>query len=191
MNWPTKVGHPIQLQRVSFMSKYSKAFKLAVIKHYLAGNRGFKAVADQYGVKYAYVRKWVHAYQVHGQNSLTKTYTYHPSAFKLSVLKAMEQDQLSINQASARFNIPAPSSISHWQRLYNEGGITALEPKPKGRPPMSKPSDIKALLTKPLTSLTHEELLRKAQYLEVENAYLKKLEALAQQKHLVSKNKSK
>ena len=53
-----------------------------------------------------------------------------------------------------------------------------------------KPSDIKALLAKPLTSLTHEELLRKAQYLEVENAYLKKLEALAQQKHLASKNKS-
>jgi transposase len=103
----------------------------------------------------------------------------------------MEQHQLSINQAASHFNIPAPSTIGQWQRLYNEGGITALEPKPKGRRAMSKPSDIKALLAKPLSSLTHEELLRKAQYLEVENAYLKKLEALAQQKHLASKNKSK
>ena len=173
------------------MSKYSNEFKLAVIKQYLFGKAGFKTVGDQYGVKYAYVRKWVHAFKTHGQKSLTQAYTHYPSIFKLSVLQAMEQDQLSVNQAATRFNIPAPSTIGHWQRLYNEGGITALEPKPKGRPPMSKPSDIKALLAKPLSSLTHEELLRKAQYLEVENAYLKKLEALAQQKYLAKKSKSK
>ena len=56
---------------------------------------------------------------------------------------------------------------------------------------MPKQSEIAALLAKPSTELTHEELLRKALYLEVENAYLKKLEALAQQKHLASKNKSR
>ena len=173
------------------MSKYSKEFKLAVIEHYLSDKGGFKAIADQYGVKYAYVRKWVHAFKAHGQKSLNKSYIQYSSGFKLSVLQHMEQHQLSVNQTAAHFNIPAPSSVLVWQRLYNEGGITALEPKPKGRPPMSKPSDIKALLAKPLSSLTHEELLRKAQYLEVENAYLKKLEALAQQKHLASKNKSK
>lgn len=173
------------------MSKYSKEFKLAVIQHYLSGRGGFKTVGDQYGVKYAYVRKWVHAFKAHGQHSLNKTYAQYTSGFKLSVLQHMGQHQLSLNQAASHFNIPAPSTIGQWQRLYNEGGITALEPKPKGRPPMSKPSDIKALLAKPLSSLTHEELLRKAQYLEVENAYLKKLEALAQQKHLANKNKSK
>ena len=173
------------------MSKYSKEFKLAVIEHYLSGKGGFKTLGDQYGVKYAHVRKWVHAFKAHGQDSLNQSYLQYTGSFKLSVLQYMEEHQLSINQAAAHFNIPAPSTISQWQRLYNEGGITALEPKPKGRPPMSKPSDMKALLAKPLSSLTHEELLRKAQYLEVENAYLKKLEALAQQKHLASKSKSK
>jgi len=73
----------------------------------------------------------------------------------------------------------------------NEDGVAALKPKPTGRPLKFKPSNIKALLAKPLTELTHEELLCRAQYLEVENAYLKKLEALAQQKHLASKNKPK
>ena len=103
----------------------------------------------------------------------------------------MEQHKLSINQAASHFNIPAPSTIGQWQRLYNEGGITALEPKPKGRPPMSKRSEIQALQAKPSDQLTHEELLLKSHYLEVENAYLKKLEALAQQKYLVNKNRSK
>ena len=173
------------------MSKYSNEFKLAVIKHYLSGRGGFKTIADQYGVKYAYVRKWVHAFKAHGHQSLNKSYVQYTGIFKLSVLQYVEQHQLSINQAASHFNIPAPSTIGQWQRLYNEGGITALEPKPKGRPPMSKRSEIQALLAKPSEQLTHEELLLKSHYLEVENAYLKKLEALAQQKYLANKNRSK
>ncbi len=173
------------------MSKYSKDFKLEVIHHYLSGKEGFTATAKRYGVKFTYVRTWVHAFKIHGQKSLIKAYTHHPSAFKLAVLKAMAQDQLSINQAAAHFNIASPSTISVWQCLYNEGGITALEPKPKGRPPMSKRSEIQALLAKPSEQLTHEELLLKSHYLEVGNAYLKKLEALAQQKYLANKSRSK
>ena len=173
------------------MSKYSKEFKLEVIQHYLSGKGGFKAVGDRYGVKHTYIQKWVHAFKIHGQKSLTKTYTHHPSAFKLAVLKAMAQDQLSINQAAAHFNIASPSTISVWQRLYNEGGITALEPKPKGRPPMSKPFKPFVPTNKPVTQMTPQELMQELEYRRVETDYLKKLEALAQQKHLANKNKSK
>jgi len=173
------------------MSKYSSQFKLKVVKDYL-NLGGKRRVATLYGIHPADVLKWVLAYRAHGLPSLQKRalQRYTPE-FKLSVLRYMETNQISIRPTAAHFNIAAPSSIATWQRLYNEGGITALEPKPKGRPPMSKRSEIQALLAKPSEQLTHEELLRKAQYLEVENAYLKKLEALAQQKHLASKNKSK
>jgi transposase-like protein len=173
------------------MSKYSKEFKLAVIQHYLSGRGGFKTIADQYGVKYAHVRKWVHAFKAHGQESFVQGHTKYSGTFKLSVLQQMKQHQLSINQAASQFNIPAPSTISRWQRLYNEGGITALEPKPRGRPSMPKRHEIQALLAKPSSELTPDELLRKLHYLEVENAYLKKLQALAQQKYLASKSKPK
>ncbi|MEN9863654.1 MAG: hypothetical protein RLZZ601_1418, partial [Pseudomonadota bacterium] len=98
------------------MSKYSKEFKLEVIKYYLSGKGGFKAVGDRYGVKHTYIQRWVHAYKAHGQKSLTKTYTHYPDTFTVSVLQSMQQDQLSINQAAARFNVPAPSTISLWQR---------------------------------------------------------------------------
>jgi transposase len=173
------------------MSKYSSQFKLKVVKDYL-NLGGKRRVATLYGIHPTDVLKWVLAYRAQGLPGLQKRVLQHYTpAFKLSVLQYMQINQISIRPTAAHFNIAAPSTIGQWQRLYNEGGITALEPKPKGRPPMSKPSNIKALLGKPLTSLTHEELLRKAQYLEVENAYLKKLEALAQQKHLASKNKSK
>jgi transposase len=103
----------------------------------------------------------------------------------------MAKHQISLGQLLPTFGIGSMTTILQSQKLYNEGGITALEPKPKRRPSMSKRSEIAALLAKPSEQLMHEELLRKAQYLEVENAYLKKLEALAQQKYLVSKNNSK
>jgi transposase-like protein len=173
------------------MSKYSKEFKLAVIQYYLSGRGGFKTVAERYGVKYAYVRKWVHAYQIHGQKSFIKGCAKYTGTFKLSVLQYMEQHQLSINQAAAHFNIPAPSTIGQWQRLYNQDGITALEPKPKGRPRMSKPFKPFTPTNKPVTQMTPEELMQELEYRRVETDYLKKLEALAQQKHLASKNKSK
>jgi transposase len=172
------------------MSKYSKQFKLKVVQEFLKLG-GLKRVAQLFEINHSQVRDWVLAYQAKGIAGLDSQYQHHSPQLKVQVLEYMAQHQISARPAAAYFGIGSMSTILQWQKLYNEGGITALEPKPKGRPPMLKQSEIAALLAKPSEQLTHEELLRKAQYLEVENAYLKKLEALAQQKHLASKNKSK
>jgi len=173
------------------MSKYSKEFKLAVINHYLTTKDGFRSTAALYEVNPSHIKKWIYAFKIHGQNSLTKRYTTYTSAFKLSVLQYMAEHQLSINQAGAHFNIASPVAIRGWQNLYNEGGMTALEPKPKGRPPMSKPFKPFAPTNKPVTQMTPDELMQELEYRRMETDYLKKLQALAQQKHLASKNKSK
>lgn len=173
------------------MSKYSTQFKLKVVTEYLQGG-GYLRVANLYGIHTTDVRKWVLAYQLHGPSSLNqRTYQQYTVQFKRLVVQHMSAYQASPRKTAAHFNIASPSTILVWRRLYNEGGITALQSKPQGRPPMSKRSEIQALLAKPSEQLTHEELLLKAQYLEVENAYLKKLEALAQQKNLASKSKPK
>ena len=173
------------------MSKYSSQFKFKVVQEYLKLG-GLKRLAQQYLINTSDIRNWTLAYQANGLPGLQKrVYQRYTPEFKLGVLEYMKCNLISAKPAAAHFNIAAPSTITIWQRLYNEGGIAALQSKPKGRPPMLKQSEIAALLAKPSTELTHEELLRKALYLEVENAYLKKLEALAQQKHLASKNKSK
>jgi len=173
------------------MSKYSTQFKLGVVQAYLKRG-GLKRLAQLYSINTSDIRNWALAYQANGMPGLQKRgHQRYTPEFKIGVLKYMKRNLISARPAAAHFNIAAPSSITIWQRLYNEGGIAALQSKPKGRPPMPKQSEIAALLARPSSELTHEELLRKAQYLEVENAYLKKLEALAQQKHLASKNKSK
>jgi transposase len=173
------------------MSKHSTQFKLKVVQDYLKGG-GYVRVANLYGINTTDARKWVIAYQHHGLSSLDqRDYQHYTLDFKMKVLTLMSAHGLSPRQAAAHFNIASPSTILVWQRLYNEGGITALEPKPKGRPSMPKRHEIAALLAKPAAELTPEELLLKLHYLEVENAYLKKLQALAQQKHLASKSRSK
>ena len=173
------------------MSKYDTQFKLSVVQEYLS-HGGKKRIGILHGINPSDVVKWALAYQTHGLASLEqREYHQYSPEFKIEVLQYMETQHISVRDAAAHFNIASPSTIVVWQRLYNEGGITALQPKPKGAPLQFKPKDIKALLAKPLTELTHEELLRRAQYLEVENAYLKKLEALAQQQDLASKRKSK
>ena len=173
------------------MSKHSTQFKLEVVNDYLSFG-SYLRVAKLYGVHTTDVRKWVMAYRLHGPSSLyQRSYQQYTPQFKLLVLEHMRAYSASPRSTSAHFNIASPSTILVWQRLYNEGGITALEPKPRGRPSMPKRHEIQALLAKPSSELTPDELLRKLHYLEVENAYLKKLQALAQQKNLASKSKSK
>jgi transposase len=173
------------------MTKYNTQFKLKVVKEYLKFG-GLKRIAHLFEINTSDIRKWTLAYQTHGISSLKKRASRHYTPeFKLSVLQFMKDNQLSARPTAAHFNIPGSSSVLLWQRLYNEGGIKALESKPKGRVPMPTSDATKKLLVKPLTELTRDELLRKAQYLEVENAYLKKLEALAQKKRSEGKIKRK
>jgi transposase len=75
-----------------------------------------------------------------------------------------------------------------WQRLYAQGGLAALGRKPRERLPMMKPFKPP---TKPLSELTQAELARYVEYLQAENAYLKKLEALVQSKKQAAQKKLK
>jgi transposase-like protein len=92
----------------------------------------------------------------------------------------MKRHSLSLNQAAAQFDIANPSSISIWQKLYNQGGSAALDPRPRGRTAM--PGKLKPFkpTNKPPQEMTQAELIREVQYRRAETAYLKKLEAVLQ-----------
>ena len=162
------------------MSKYSKQFKLKVVKEFLKSG-GLRRVGHLFQISHSDVRKWALAYQAHGHSGLTPSYQRHSPQFKVQVLQYMAKHQVSARPAAAHFGIGSMSTILQWQRLYNEGGITALTNRPRGQPPMSQ-LNIKALLKKPISELTPAELRRRLEYAEAEAAYLKKLEALAQSK---------
>ena len=162
------------------MSKYNKQFKLKVVKEFLKSG-GQKRVAHLFGISHSDVRNWVLAYQTHGVDGLTPNHQRHSVQFKVQVLKYMAKYQVSARPAAAHFGIRSMGTVLRWQKLYNEGGITALAHRPRGRLPMSQ-FNIKALLKKPISELTPAEMRRRLEYAEAQAAYLKKLEALAQSK---------
>ena len=146
------------------MSKYSREFKLKVIHHYLAGNAGFIQVTLLHGLNRYVLPKWAHADQLHGKD-LSSDRGPYTQIFKLPVLRYKEQRQFSANGAAMHFNIPSAAKVSSWQRLYNERGATVFKCDVLGQSSsMSKSIDLQQILKIPLTELTPQELLRRAQF---------------------------
>ena len=165
------------------MARFTLEFKLAVVEHFLSGQDGQKATAKKFGTDHSAVRRWVAAYQQHGITGLeSKKWVSHTAEFKESVILHMRQHHLSARSTAAYFNISFPL-IRQWERLYDEGGLEALTSRRRGRPPMPKITKRKiAQQLKPSTELSHEELQAELEYLRAENACLKKLQALIQEK---------
>ncbi len=173
------------------MSKYSKAFKLKIIKQCLTGISSPKRLAIIHGIHHSNIQQWVNAYRAHGSKTINRGYARYSKAFKLTVLSAMKQHSLSLHQAAAQFDIAAPSTIFIWQKLYTQGGSAALDPRPRGRTAM--PGKLKPFkpTNKPVEEMTQAELMREVQYRRAETAYLKKLEAVLQARESTAKPKPK
>ncbi|WP_370623447.1 IS3 family transposase [Polynucleobacter sp. UK-Gri1-W3] len=159
------------------MSKYSKQFKLKVVKEFLKSG-GLKRVGHLFKISHSDVRKWTLAYQAHGHSGLNPSFQRYSPVFKVQVLQHMAAHQISARPAAAHFGIGSMTTILQWQKLYNGGGITALANRPRGRSPMPH-FNIKALLKKPISELTPAELRRRMEYAEAESAYLKKFRSLS------------
>jgi transposase len=167
------------------MGKYSDQTKLAAAKDYWRGHGGLVAVARRHGVNVASLRQWAAAYRIHGVAGIeTRQRKFYSVDFKMTVLRRVRSEKLSSRQAAALFNIRRHDMIGLWQRSYEDGGIAALYPRRSIQHlTMTKQPDTQSKRKKPPPedkTRTREELLDELQQLRMENAYLKKLEALAQ-----------
>jgi transposase len=165
------------------MSKHSTVLKLSVVEFYRNGHRSYSDVKARFGIDHSTVRQWVALHAAHGLDGLAKKFTAYDAAFKLSVLRRMWDDGLSHRQAAAIFNIRNASSLSEWEKRYERGGIEALAPLRRGRPrSMPEPPTVSGQpdVLQDDDARSREELLAELNYLRMENAYLKKLEALTQ-----------
>lgn len=171
------------------MVKYTKEIKLKVVKLYLDGQMGYHRLAAQQGIPAPVIRRWVDAYRLHGNEAFHRRREHYSPELKLSVLQHMWDNSLSINQTAAVFNIPNPDSIRTWSKRYDEGGSEALgrvKPAVSDMPARVTPPD-----DKPVEELSREQLVKRVEYLQMEVAVLKKLEALAQAKKAAARKKRK
>jgi transposase len=105
----------------------------------------------------------------------------------------MWQEELSYRQVVTLFDLRGGTGvISGWERLYHQGGLDALQPKPRGRPKEMKPPEpTEAVAQQAADTRTAQELRQENEYLRAEVAYLKKLDALVRAKKLAAQPKRK
>ena len=169
------------------MAKFKAEEKLQIALRYLNDPVSYRDLQKEYRISRAIILGWVKLYECHGSEAFFKPYTSYSQAFKLDVLNYMSETGASSYEAAAIFNISSPGLVRGWRDLFEKGGMDALQPKKKGRPSMKKETK------KPAPAEgTVEALQAKIERLEMENAYLKKLNALVQmQEKLQTKSKRK
>ena len=138
--------------------------------------RGYRLTASRLGVSAATVREWQKMYRVIGRSGFLAMgikqarYDYET---KVAAAKAVVDGGMSKPEAMVRFGIVSATPLKQWCRLYREGGVQALKPKPKGRPKGS---------VRAVAPTREEELEERVRKLEAQVAYLKKSIALKAQR---------
>lgn len=169
--------------------RYPFHIRLEAVQHYMTGQSSIKETARLFSVGRTPLTRWIRAYRRQGKAGLedrpARTYT---SAFRLRVIRYVAEHGCSYAEASARFAIPNESLILDWTRRYRKGGAQALNTAKSG-PAMSQKKFIPD--SRPLSEMTPSELLRALEYLRAENAYLKKLKALREEKTLREQQKKR
>ena len=151
------------------MTKLSKEERLNAVRAIEEGE-SIGSIARKYQMDSGGISYVSRLFHEHGPEGLT-THGYNWTAEqKQQVLKYMRENNLSCKETGIKFGISGSATVSIWERRYLENGIGGLENKKKGRKPrIQKPKPPKT---------REEELLDRILYLEAENAYLKKLNAL-------------
>ena len=101
---------------------------------------------------------------------------------KLSVVRSMRENHLSLFETAVRFGIPNDSVVLAWDRLYELEGATALSQDNRGK--MKKPRKHKQPTGANPVISAQDNLLEELEYLRAENAYLKKFEGLSRATHI-------
>ena len=160
------------------MKRYSLEEKKLVVMAYLRGEY-VGSICRHYHVSEHSVYMWSALYQEHGDFGLCVSNSRRlfraSDELKLMIIAEYEKNSLSLSRISAKFGI-GRATIAKWHALYKKGGSRLLlTGKHRGRPPkdMGRPKK-----KEPQTEL--EKLRERVEYLEAENALLKKVRALVE-----------
>ena len=158
----------------------------------------YEMIGKQFKVRDSTIQIIWYCYKEHGVEGIIhppKNRIYS-AELKLEIINKVFQGE-SKTSLAAKYNLAGPGTIGLWMKKYEELGYNGLESKPKGRPksmPRKPKEETKTIKDNtPLTNEEREELIRlrkEKEFLEMENAYLKKLDALVK-KRLKQQEKKK
>lgn len=161
------------------MSKYTYEEKLEAVLRVIDDGMSYGESAYILGTAKEVVRRWVARYNQFGSEGLIMKHGTYSGDFKLSVIKYMHDNHLSLFEATVKFGIPSSSTLGKWERIYYEEGEQGLYIDRRGRKPKMSSTKTKK---KEINEETKEDLIAEVQRLRMENEYLKKLQALVQKR---------
>lgn len=159
------------------MAKYSSEIKYEIAKLVTEGMLSTNEASRKYGVNKSDVIKWSAAYQSHGIEGIERKRISYSGEFKQAVIEDMQKSGLSLRQAAAKYNIGTHNVVAKWERIYLEEGAQGLYVERRGRT-----NEEKSGRPPKLSKANEEDLIAENQRLRMENAYLKKLNALVQER---------
>ncbi len=167
-----------------YMGKYSEEFKMKVIEYYLQGN-STTGTAKYFNMPaHSLVDRWVRKFEKHGLAGLIKNkISSYDGDFKRYVVEYMRENHLSATETAIKFNLATHSIVLKWERIYYEKGPQALDEMHCGRPRKMKKDKKKS-------TQANKDLIAEIEQLRMENEYLKKLNALVQER-IKRENKKK
>lgn len=159
--------------------------KLMIVKYVLEEHHSIGEASDFFGAAYQTIRIWVKHYENEGIKGLTIKNKTYSGEFRVYVVEYMREHNLSLVQTAIHFSLPDHTRVRMWNKIYDEKGPQYLMEEHRGRTKMKIKKEKKN--PQNTNNSTEKELLKKIEYLETENAYLKKLNALIQEKEKLKK----
>ena len=147
--------------------------------HMIEDGYSFHFICNHYGSDEKMLKVLWHRYQALGIDGLKKKRNFLSTPeIKKQIVLDIVKNHLSLHTASIKYG-PSAGLIKLWLRIYRSEGLSSLERiKRRGRPSgMGRPRKN----SKPLTEL--ESLRKEVQELRTENALLKKVRALVEERN--------
>ena len=147
--------------------------------HMLENGCSKNYIHTHYGIDDALLGHLWTRYQSEGPSGLLKKRNVKADyAFKLQVVRDIEENHLTLVEASLKYNVSS-SQIRVWQKIARTQGYDALAiTRPRGRPPKSDMGRPRKKKPEEMTEL--ERLRYENECLRAENALLKKVKALVE-----------
>ena len=147
--------------------------------HMIEDGISIKSISKDYGINHHRLHVLWNRYELEGRAGLLKKKNIKADyALKRKIILDIEENHLTLHAASLKYDA-SPQRISFWLKVYRDEGLAALaRMKKRGRPPsMGRPKKN----SRPLTEL--ERLRKEVQELKTENALLKKVRALVEERN--------
>ncbi len=167
--------------------KLSLKDKRKIIETYKTEYCSYECAGKAVGCSSKVAELIIKQYELHGEKALTisKKQNHYSEEFKKKMVDLVESGR-TITSLTVEYNLHTTSTIRRWIKIFEQLGYNGLKENKRGRPKM-KPKETKTNenAVSPLTDKERqefEEMKKKLEYLEMENEYLKKLDALVQER---------